>query len=159
MQVAASSLPEGLHYAEVQGIDSKAPWRGPIFRYSIQQLFRSLSDSSHRLHALLDSCKNPPLLQFKTLCCQAFAGSSGRECSSNGLSSRDVHPYFTSGVGQQPGHIRMLANPSGVKCVHVSLACVARAIDGKTDVRDLQRSGSNPVISPAHLVTFVLHSF
>ncbi|KAK9867034.1 hypothetical protein WJX84_006426, partial [Apatococcus fuscideae] len=35
IKVAASSLPEGLHFAEVQGIDSKAPWRGPIFRIPV----------------------------------------------------------------------------------------------------------------------------
>lgn len=31
-QVNAAELPEGLHYAEVTGADSSAPWRGPLFR-------------------------------------------------------------------------------------------------------------------------------
>lgn len=31
-QVNATELPEGLHYAEVTGEDSAAPWRGPLFR-------------------------------------------------------------------------------------------------------------------------------
>ena len=32
MQVDPVGLGEGLHYAEVQAFDSKARWRGPLFR-------------------------------------------------------------------------------------------------------------------------------
>ena len=32
MQVDPVGLGEGLHYAEVQAFDSKAKWRGPLFR-------------------------------------------------------------------------------------------------------------------------------
>ncbi len=35
LQVDATQLPEGLHYAEVRAEDSSAPWRGPLFRVPV----------------------------------------------------------------------------------------------------------------------------
>lgn len=35
MQVDCSSLPEGLHFAEISAVDSTAPWRGPLFRVPV----------------------------------------------------------------------------------------------------------------------------
>lgn len=35
MIVDPTNLENGLHYYEVYGIDSKAPWRGPLFRISV----------------------------------------------------------------------------------------------------------------------------
>lgn len=35
VKVEAGSLPPGLHYAEVQGLDAVAEWRGPLFRVPI----------------------------------------------------------------------------------------------------------------------------
>ena len=34
-QVDCSSLPEGLHYAEIAAKDSTAPWRGALFRIPV----------------------------------------------------------------------------------------------------------------------------
>lgn len=34
VKVDATSLPEGLHYAEVCAFDCNAAWRGPLFRCS-----------------------------------------------------------------------------------------------------------------------------
>ena len=35
LQVDCSSLPEGLHYAEISATDSTAPWRGHLFRIPV----------------------------------------------------------------------------------------------------------------------------
>ena len=35
LQVDCSSLPEGLHYAEISATDSTAPWRGHVFRIPV----------------------------------------------------------------------------------------------------------------------------
>ena len=35
LQVDCSSLPEGLHFAEISASDSTAPWRGALFRVPV----------------------------------------------------------------------------------------------------------------------------
>ena len=35
LQVDCSSLPEGLHFAEISASDSTAPWRGALFRLPV----------------------------------------------------------------------------------------------------------------------------
>lgn len=35
IRVDPSSLPEGLHFAEVTGTDMSRPWRGPVFRIPV----------------------------------------------------------------------------------------------------------------------------
>lgn len=35
IEVDPTNLEEGVHFAEIQGIDGEAPWRGPLFRIPI----------------------------------------------------------------------------------------------------------------------------
>ncbi len=51
MQVDPVGLGEGLHYAEVQAFDSKAKWRGPLFRCNVPPMHK-FGDCVHlMLHA------------------------------------------------------------------------------------------------------------
>lgn len=51
--VDPTNLSDGLHYYEVYGIDSKAPWRGPLFRIPVTITKPSIVTS------------RPPLISFQ----------------------------------------------------------------------------------------------
>lgn len=51
--VDPTNLSDGLHYYEVYGVDSKAPWRGPLFRIPVTITKPSIVTS------------RPPLISFQ----------------------------------------------------------------------------------------------
>ena len=68
-QVDCSSLPEGLHYAEISAKDSTAPWRGALFRIPVTVIKPAKTgQSSAEDRSSTDTGDNNQLVRFYAAC-------------------------------------------------------------------------------------------
>ena len=68
-QVDCSSLPEGLHYAEISAKDSTAPWRGALFRIPVTVIKPAMTgQSSAKDRSSTDTGDHNQLVGFHAAC-------------------------------------------------------------------------------------------